>query len=72
MIKYYGEMWPSQSHLLSPLLEAARGPKGKKKLWNGALESFFQKINCMVYSEMLLSYPDWKLTFTVHTDEYDK
>ena len=26
----------------------------------------------MVYDERLLSYPDWKITFTVHTYAYDK
>ena len=26
----------------------------------------------MVSVETLLSYPDWKLPFTVHTDAYDK
>ena len=26
----------------------------------------------MVSSETLLSYPYWKLLFTVHTDDYDK
>ena len=26
----------------------------------------------MLYVETLLSYPDWKLTFTVHTDAFDK
>ena len=26
----------------------------------------------MVSAENLLSYPDWKLSFTVHTDAYDK
>ena len=26
----------------------------------------------MVSAEMLLSYPDWKIPFTVHADAYDK
>ena len=26
----------------------------------------------MVSAKTLISYPDWKLTFTVHTDAYDK
>ena len=26
----------------------------------------------MVSTKTLLSYPDWKIPFTVHTDSYDK
>ena len=30
MFQYYRDMWPSQSHLLAPLTEAASNHKGKK------------------------------------------
>ena len=43
-----------------------------EKLWNYAVESSFTDLNHMVSSETLLSYPDWKIPFTVHTDVYDK
>ena len=65
-------MWPRRSHVLAPLKEAASGPKGRKILWNDALESYFKELNHMVSAEILLSYPDWKLTFTVYNDASDK
>ena len=43
-----------------------------EKLWNDALESSFKELKRMVSAETLLSYPDWKMTFTVHTDASDK
>ena len=42
MFQYYRDMWPRQSHILATLKEAASGPKGRKILWNDALESFFK------------------------------
>ena len=41
-------------------------------LWNDALESSFKELKRIVPAETLLSYPDWKLPFTVHTDASDK
>ena len=71
MAQYYRDMCPRQSHVLALLTEAASRPKGRKILWNDALESSVKEINCMVSAEMLFSYPDWKLPFTVHTDTYN-
>ena len=44
-------------------------PKGRKMLWNDAIESSFTELKCMVCSETLLGYPDCKLPFKVDTDE---
>ena len=41
-------------------------------MWNDASESSFKELKRMVYSETLISYPDWKLPFLVHTDASDK
>ena len=65
-------MWTRWSNILAPLVEAASGPKGEKILWNDALESSFKELNHMVSAETLLSYPDWKIPFTVHTDASGK
>ena len=39
---------------------------------NDTLEYFFKEIKRMVSSETLSSYPDWKISFTVHTYASDK
>ena len=71
MVQYYRNTWPRQSPVLAPLTGAASGPK-VRKFWNGALESSVKELKRMVSTETLLSYPDWKLPFTVHTDASDK
>ena len=72
MVQYYRDMWPKISHVLAPLTEAASGPKGRKILRNDGLEISFKELKRRVSAETLLSYPDWKLLFIVHTDAYDK
>ena len=72
IFKYYRDIWPRRSHVLAPLAEAASGPKGRKILWNSALEISIKELNHMFSTDTLLSYPDWKLPFTIHTDASDK
>ena len=60
------------SYVLAPLKEADSSPKGRKILWNDALESSFKEINCMVSVKMLLNDPYWKIPYTFHTDASDK
>ena len=72
MVCYYRDMWPRRSHVVDPLTEAASGPNGKTIFWNNSLESSFKELKLMVSTENLLSYPNWKLPFTVHTDASDK
>ena len=72
IVQYYRDMWPRLSHVLAPLIEASSGPKGIKILCNNALESSFKELKRVVSAETLLSYPDCKLSFTVHTDGSDK
>ena len=72
MVQYYRDMCPRRSHVLAPLIEASSDPKGRKILWNDALKLPFKDLKRMVSTETLLSYPRWKLPFTVHTDDSDK
>ena len=72
MVNYYRYMCPRRSHVLDTLTEAASGYKCRRMLCNNALESSFKEIKRMVSAETLLSYPYWKIPFTVHTDASDK
>ena len=72
MVQYYRDMCPRWYNILAPLTEAASDPKGRKILWNYALENSFKELKRMVSAETLLSYPYWKLLFTVHTDDSDE
>ena len=72
MVQFYRYMWPIQSHVLAPLIQGASSHKGRKILQNKALESSLKELNRMVSSYILLSYPEWKMIFTVHTDASDK
>ena len=72
MLQSYRDMWPRRYHILDPMAEADSSPKGRKILWNDALESYFKELKHMVSAETLISYPDCKLPFTVHTGAYDK
>ena len=36
------------------------------------MKEYFKELNHLVSAETLLNYPYWNITFTVHTDAYDK
>ena len=38
MVQYYRDMLPLRSNILTPLTEAAAGPKGRKLILNDAFE----------------------------------
>ena len=72
MVQCYRDMWLRQSLILSPQTQAASGPKGKKVLGNGTLESSFKEIKRMVFAETQLSYLDFTVPFTLQTNASDK
>ena len=72
VVQYYRFICPRWSHILSPITKADSGPKGRKVLWNNALEESFKKLKRMVSAKTLLSYPDWNIPFMVHTYDSDK
>ena len=53
-------MCPMRYYILSPLTEAAISPKGRKILWNDALEDYFKELKHMVFKKNLLSYASYK------------
>ena len=65
-------MWPTWYHILDPMTEESRGPRGIKILWNNVMYDTFKEFKFMVSDETLLSYLDWKNPLTVHTDASDK
>jgi len=72
IVQYYRDLWPRRSHILTPLTEAAAGGKKHSKIkWTPELETAFQDIKKMIAKETILSYPDWSIPFTVHTDASD-
>ena len=60
------------SHVLDPMIEAYIVPEGRKILWRDNLWIIFMELNHMVSDEMLLSYKYWKITFIVHTYDFEK
>ena len=72
MIQYYRYMFPSQYHILDFLIEATSSRKGRKIIWNDTLEESFKEPKRMVSAVTSLSYPDWNIPFTIHTDAFDK
>ena len=66
------DVCPCQSHALYPLKESASNPKGRAMLWSDDMGLVFRDLKCMLTSETLLDYPDWKILFTIHTDDSGK
>ena len=72
IVQYYRDLWPRRSHILAPLAEAAAGKAKRTKIkWTDELERAFLDLKKMVSKETLLTYPDWSIPFTVHTDASD-
>ena len=73
MIQFYRDMWKRRSHILSPLIDAAAGKKGRTTItWNEEMNEAFIQLKQMVTEKVFLTYPDWTKPFDVHTDASDK
>ena len=73
MVQFYRDMWKQRSHILSLLIDASAGKKGKTKIhWTSEMDEAFTQAKNMVAQEVFLTYPDWNLPFCVHTDASDK
>ena len=72
VVQYNRDMCPSQSHVLSDLIEADIGPKCRAILWKDDLEVAFRDLKCMLSRETLLKYYNWKIPFTINIDASDK
>ena len=71
-LHYYKWMWHIQYHVLDPLTEAYRGPKGTEILWTNELEVAFLDLKQMDSTGTPLNDTDWRITLTVHTYASDR
>ena len=69
LVKYYGDMWHIQSHLLHPLT-AFTSNKVKFK-WKDVEQKLFDEIKHTVACNNLLIYPDFNKRFDIHTHNTD-
>ena len=72
IFQYYRGMCPRRSHESAPLREDSSVTKGIEILRNGDLEVTFQELKRMISAEIILNYPDWEISLTLHTDASDK
>ena len=66
MIKYYRDIWPQRSHLLTPLT-ALTSAKVKWK-WIDEHQKAFDEMKRIITRETLLAYPNFNKPFDIHTD----
>ena len=69
LVTYYRDMWPHQSHILSPLTELLCTPKTFR--WNDECTSAFKQMKALIASDALLAYPDHNKPFHIKTDASD-
>ena len=62
-------MWKTYAGLLAPL--TALTSKNAKWKWTNVEQQAFDTIKFIVAKETLLVYPDFNLTFDIHTDVSD-
>ena len=72
MVQKYSNIWSRRYHISSPLEESSAAPKGGKMFCNYSLDNSFKELRQIFSADSLLNYPDWVITFTVHTYSYDK
>jgi hypothetical protein len=66
MVNYYRDMWPLRSHLLAPLSSTTSA----KVKWKGTTEcqDSFEKMKAIMAKETLVTFPDFRKEFEIHTD----
>jgi hypothetical protein len=72
MVKYYRDMRPHRSHILSPLTAKTGAPqKGVKTLpfkWTPEMQKAFEEMKALMAAEVLCAYPDHNKPFKIYTD----
>ena len=72
LINYYRDMWKQRSHILTPLTELTKVPRGSKLFkWDKAQNKAFQEIKKLISKNTMLIFPDANKVFEIHTDASD-
>ena len=66
VIKYYRDMWPRRSHMISPLDKLTSIKRNFK--WTQVEKDTFDKIKRIVARDTLSTYSDFNQTYKIHTD----
>ena len=66
MVNYYRDMWPQRSHLLAPLSSLTSAKI--KWDWTTQCQKAFEDMKRLIAKETLLTYPNFKKPFEIHTD----
>jgi hypothetical protein len=72
MVKYYRDMWPHRSHILSPLTAKTGATKNSVKTppfkWTPEMQKAFEGTKALMAAEDLCAYPDHNKPFKINTD----
>jgi hypothetical protein len=72
LVNYYRDMWKRRSHLLTPLTEVTKVPRGSKTFkWAEAQDKAFHEVKKVITQNALLKFPDFNKVFDIHTDASD-
>ena len=70
MVNYYRDVWKRRSHLLAPLSRLTS--KSAKWEWTEKEQNAFDTIKKVISRDVLLTYPNFKEKFDIHTDASDE
>ena len=72
LVNHYRDMWKRRSHMLAPLTEVTKVPKGSKAFkWGPEQDKAFQTVKQVISENVLLRFPDFQKPFDIHTDASD-
>ena len=66
MVKFYKNMWPKRSAILTPLTNLTG--KGKKFVRGEAQDKAFKKMTRQIAKSAMLAFPNFDLPFDLYTD----
>ena len=70
-INYYGDMWPSHTHILNLLTDHSGLKKRAPIPWTNDMKQTFDKMSALMAANVLAAYPDRNRWFDVYTDTSD-